>query len=79
MAHYRITKLTSVGFREEVTIEKKPGIFARFFGVKTRILKFQGSCTVWHEYPSGRNAGTMMEGVIHDLVVGYKMRNPIIH
>ena len=74
MARYRITNLTKVGCEEEITLEKIPGTIASFFGGKTETVKFRGSGTVWHQVSTGRRPGTMMEGLIADLVAGHKIR-----
>lgn len=74
MARYRITNLTKVWFEEEITLEKIPGAIASFFGAKTETVKFRGSGTVWHEVPTGRRPGTMMESLLADLVAGHKIR-----
>jgi hypothetical protein len=75
MARYKITALRRLpGVGEEITVERTPSLFARWCGATTKTLKFQGSGTVWHLVPSGQRQGIFMEGLLCDLVVGYKMR-----
>ncbi len=74
MARYRITNLIRVGHDEEITLERIPGVIPSLFGAKTETLKFRGSGTVWHQVPTGRRPGTMMEGLLADLVAGHKTR-----
>lgn len=74
MARFRITNLTCVGHDEEITLEKIPSAIASLFGAKPKTVKFRGSGTVWHQVPTGRRPGTMMEGLIVDLVAGHKIR-----
>ena len=48
-----------------ITIEYTPGWFLRLFGVLATTIKYRGSCTVWHEYPSGRRAGSGIESMLY--------------
>lgn len=77
MARYRIASLTRIGNDEEITLERVPGPIAAFFGARVKTTRFLGSCTVWHEVPTGRRPGTLMEGLIADLVVGHKMSHRV--
>jgi hypothetical protein len=73
---YRIIMLSSVGDEQRVTLEREPTRLARFFGAKTKTLEFWGDGTVWHQYPTGRRPGTLMEWLITDLVAWYRMLPP---
>lgn len=75
MPRYRIVNVTEMGYDKQVTIEVVPGFWGRLFGKKTEVVKFHGGGTVWHQYPTGRRAGTEMEALICDLLVGVKMRD----
>ena len=37
-----------------------------------RVRHFRGSCTVWHEFPSGRRAGTGLEYLLAQAVAAAK-------
>jgi hypothetical protein len=78
MARYKITALRQLpGIGEEIIVEKTPSLFARWCGATTKTLKFQGSGTVWYLVPSGSRQGVFMEGLLCNLVVGYKMRQAL--
>lgn len=34
--------------------------------------QFRGDCTVWHHYPSGKRAGTWLEGELADIWTRHK-------
>lgn len=41
--------------------ETEPHWLFRLFGVKPKIVKYIGSCTVWYTYPGIRRCGTFLE------------------
>ena len=58
----------------QITVVDEPGFFGKIFGVKAKTFVYQGSCTVWHQFPSGERAPTWLESFLSDASVAYAMR-----
>jgi hypothetical protein len=70
-----VKSVTRVAFPEEqIVVEFQPGLLGRLFGKAPVTVTYEGSGTVWHEFPSGKRASNYMELFLSDASVGHKMK-----
>lgn len=58
----------------QITVVDEPGFFGKLFGIRAKTFAYRGSCTVWHQFPSGKRAPICLEIFLCDASVGHKMR-----
>lgn len=73
-----VKKVTGSARHYQIDVEIEPSLFAKFFGATNRTYTYQGSGTVWHQFPSGVRASTWMESFLCDAVVAHKMHNEVM-
>ncbi len=69
---YRFISMTACpenNFYSIIALERVPSFFATLFGSISKIKRFRGNCTVWHDIETGRRAGET-GNILHDFVVG---------
>jgi hypothetical protein len=50
-------------------------LFEKLFCKPPRKISYVGSCTVWHEFPSGKRAGTLTESWLSDFEMRLEFEN----
>jgi len=69
-----VKKVSGSRRRYQIEVEIEPSLFAQFFGATNKTYTYQGSGTVWHQFPSGVRASTWMEAFLCDAVVAHQMQ-----
>lgn len=60
--HRKCRKVVKADDGWVIDVEFTPIWIARLFGARSFARRYRGRCTVWHLYPTGERAGTLMEG-----------------